>query len=42
MSGISRMILRSSARNRDDFACPMAMKVCWQPVYRPISRTVAK
>ena len=28
--GMSRMIFRNRARNRDTFACPKATKVCWQ------------
>ncbi len=34
-SGINRIILRSTAINREIFACPSARKVGWIPFCRP-------
>ena len=35
MRGISRMIFRRMARNREALALPRAMKVCWQAIWMP-------
>ena len=35
MRGISRMIFRRMARNREIRALPRATKVCWQAVWMP-------
>lgn len=35
IKGINRMIFRKTAKNRDTFALPNAIKVCWQAICAP-------
>ena len=41
MSGISRMILRSQASSRLTLACPSAIKLCWQAIWKPMAKMPA-
>ena len=41
ISGMSRMIFLSTARNRDIYAFPRAIKVCWQAIWIPKIKDIA-
>ena len=41
MSGISRMILRRQASSRLTLACPSAIKLCWQAIWKPMAKMPA-
>ena len=41
MSGISRMILRRQASSRLTLACPSAIKLCWQAIWKPMAKIPA-
>lgn len=42
ISGISRISLRRHAINKLIFACPNAIKACWQEIWKPTEKPQAK
>ena len=41
MSGMRRISFRRQASSRQTLACPSAMKLCWQAIWKPMAKKPA-